>query len=278
LLKYGYLLLNYKSVGKIYGARQILGCALGLRPKRKIFNRYIEIEFFSGNIDRCRKILEKFTIFKPGSVETWIKYAELEAALEEHERAKGIFEIALLQPTLDVPELLWKSYIGYENNRMKRENVRKLYERILERTQHVKVWLGYADFEAKPLKILFKNNLIACEESSELRELKARQIYFRAYLNLIEQLAEHKEEIVMVLKAWKTFEEGCVAETETEKVQRVNNVIKKMPQKLNRKHLLYQSNERGIRVKEYWDYIFPENEKTLGLKLLKAAYKWKKNS
>merc|ERR1712178_89705 len=137
------------------GARQILGRALGMCPKRKIFHRYVEIEFFSGNIDRCRIISEKFITTRPGSVEAWIKYAELEATVEEDERAKAIYEIALLQPTLDVPELLWKSYIEHESKGMNRENARKLYERILEKTQHLKVWLSYANFEAKPLTTFF---------------------------------------------------------------------------------------------------------------------------
>eukprot|EP00747_Dinoflagellata_sp_TGD_P157454 gnl/TRDRNA2_/TRDRNA2_177741_c2_seq3.p1 gnl/TRDRNA2_/TRDRNA2_177741_c2~~gnl/TRDRNA2_/TRDRNA2_177741_c2_seq3.p1 ORF type:complete len:341 (-),score=-7.02 gnl/TRDRNA2_/TRDRNA2_177741_c2_seq3:125-1147(-) len=260
------------------GARQILGRALGLCPKRKIFHRYVEIEFFLGNIDRCRMILEKFITSEPESVEAWVKYAELEATVQEDERAKTIYEIALSQPTLDVPELLWKSYIEYECKRMKRANVRKLYERILKKTQHIKVWLSYADFEARPLTIRVKNDQIEREERPEFREPKAREIYHRAYLNLIKQPTEYKEEIIVILKTWKTFEEGCVAETEAERAHRVDNVIKKMPVKLNRKNILHQSNESTTHLKEHWDYICPENKKTLGLKLLTAAHAWKKST
>jgi crooked neck len=32
-----------------------------------------------------------------------------------------------------------------------RERTRLLYERLLDRTKHVKVWLSYAKFEAEPL-------------------------------------------------------------------------------------------------------------------------------
>merc|ERR1712096_322211 len=120
------------------GARKLLGRAIGMCPKRKIFQRYVEIEFFSGNIERCRIICEKFITFRPRSVETWTKYAELEATVEEHARVRAIFELAIQQPSLDIPELLWKSYIDYETEQMNRQRVRNIYERLLKRSQHIK--------------------------------------------------------------------------------------------------------------------------------------------
>jgi len=35
-------------------------------------------------------------------------YAEFEISLAETERARAIFELAISQPALDMPELLWK--------------------------------------------------------------------------------------------------------------------------------------------------------------------------
>lgn len=40
---------------------------------------------------------------------------------------------------LDMPELLWKSYIDFEVAQDETENARQLFERLLERTLHVKV-------------------------------------------------------------------------------------------------------------------------------------------
>ena len=47
--------------------------------------------------------------------------------------------------------MLWKAYIDMEAGEGQREATRALYERLLERTGHVKVWLSYAGFEATPL-------------------------------------------------------------------------------------------------------------------------------
>lgn len=47
--------------------------------------------------------------------------------------------------------MLWKAYIDMESGEGQREATRALYERLLERTGHVKVWLSYAAFEASPL-------------------------------------------------------------------------------------------------------------------------------
>lgn len=46
-----------------------------------------------------------------------------------------------------MPELVWKSFIDFEIEQEQFDNARKLYERLLERTSHVKVWISYAQFE-----------------------------------------------------------------------------------------------------------------------------------
>lgn len=40
---------------------------------------------------------------------------------------------------MDMPELLWKSYIDFEIAQQEPEKTRQLFERLLERTSHVKV-------------------------------------------------------------------------------------------------------------------------------------------
>lgn len=42
-----------------------------------------------------------------------------------------------------MPELLWKTYIDFEINEGEYDLARKLYERLLEKTTHVKVRQGY---------------------------------------------------------------------------------------------------------------------------------------
>nr|GEV15311.1 crooked neck-like protein 1 [Tanacetum cinerariifolium] len=103
-------------------ARAILGKAIGLAPKYKIFKKYIEMELRL--------------------------YAGLERSLNETERARAIFELTIAQPALYMPELLWKEYIDFEIAEGEFERTRQLYERLLDRTKHLKVWISYALFEA----------------------------------------------------------------------------------------------------------------------------------
>ena len=51
------------------------------------------------------------------------------------------------QPRLDMPEILWKAYIDFEAEQEETDRARDLYKRLLNRTQHVKVWLSFAQFE-----------------------------------------------------------------------------------------------------------------------------------
>lgn len=55
------------------------------------------------------------------------------------ERARSLYEIAIQQPRLDMPEVIWKAYIDFEIEQADYDRARQIYERLLERTQHVKV-------------------------------------------------------------------------------------------------------------------------------------------
>ena len=46
-----------------------------------------------------------------------------------------------------MPEVLWKAYIDFEVEQEEWERTRILYERLLEKTKHLKVWFSYAKFE-----------------------------------------------------------------------------------------------------------------------------------
>ena len=49
---------------------------------------------------------------------------------------------------MDMPELLWKSWIDFEYDEEEYDRTLDLYERLLRRTSHVKVWVSFAQFEA----------------------------------------------------------------------------------------------------------------------------------
>lgn len=67
------------------------------------------------------------------------QYAELETILGDIDRARAIFMLAVNQPQLDMPEVLWKSFIDFEIEQEEYDRTRALYNQLLTRTQHVKV-------------------------------------------------------------------------------------------------------------------------------------------
>jgi len=235
------------------GARQLLGTALGKCPRDKLFKGYIDLEMQLFEIDRCRKLYEKYLEFMPENCQAWAKYAELEASLNEIDRARGIFELAVSQPVLDMPEVVWKSYIDTEIKVGDYPRTRVLYKRLLQRTKHVKVWVSSAQFEAS---------------IKEIDRARAVMIEADAYFK---NLPEQREERKMLLEANLEMElKYGTKETQEKAKQKLPKRVKK-----KRQILLEDGTEAGW--EEYWHYIFPdEQQKSGNLKILEMAKKWKK--
>ena len=54
---------------------------------------------------RCRKLYEKYVEWDPTRCSAWARFAELERSLGETDRARAIYELAIAQPQLDMPEV-----------------------------------------------------------------------------------------------------------------------------------------------------------------------------
>ena len=108
---------------------------------------YIALETQLGEIARCRTLHERLLELSPISANAWLRYAALEQRLGEIERARALLELCVSRPALDMPEVAWKAYIDFELDQGEYDNARQLYARLLERTQHCKVWLSFAAFE-----------------------------------------------------------------------------------------------------------------------------------
>ena len=237
-------------------ARKALGMAIGKCPKPKLFKSYIELELQLREFDRCRKLYEKYLEYNVANSSGWIKFAELETVLGDIERARAIFELAINQPLMDMPELLWKAYIDFEEEQEEFENCRQLYERLLERTQHVKVWLSYAKFEVSA--------------DSEHGIQNAREVFKRANKALKD--ANLNEERAMVLEAWRDLEKERGSEESIASVQKV------MPRRVKKRQKVYQEDGSDAGWEEYWAYVFPDDiSAAQNLKLLQMARMWKKN-
>ena len=236
------------------GARKLLGKAIGVCGKEQIFIEYIDLELALGEIDRCRSLYTNYLKAMPHNSKAWSAYANLEQSVGETERCRGIMELAVSQEALDMPEVLWKQYIDFEIEEGEGEHARKLYQRLLERTQHVKVWISYAQFEAT-------------EIGSGLET--ARSIFQKAYDQLKEQ--QLSEERVLLLDAWR------VLEKEKGTPESVSNVEGKMPRRVKRKRMRKDDSGNDLGWEEYFDYQFPDDAtgNATNLKILEMAAKWK---
>jgi crooked neck len=236
-------------------ARKILGRAIGLCGKDRIFREYISLELSLGEIDRCRSLYNNYLKAMPQHCEAWTKYAELEKSLGETDRCRAILELAISQASLDMPEVLWKTYIDFEIDEGEGDHARRLYERLLERTSHVKVWISYGQFEASEIGLGMK---------------KAREALDKAYDLLKEDGL--KEERVLLLDAWRGLEQ------DKGDANSVTAIEKRLPRRIKRKRMRKDDDGNDLGWEEYFDYQFPDDndEGTSNLKILEMAAKWKR--
>jgi crooked neck len=246
-------------------ARKTLGRAIGMCPKDKIFREYILLEQKLYEFERCRTLYEKHIMYNPANCQTWIKWAELERGLDDLDRTRAIFELAIGQPVLDMPEVVWKAYIDFEEEEGEYAKTRELYERLLERADHPKVWISYAQFE-----INIPDDEAADEDADEDRPVsdeakaRARRVFERAHKGMKDR--ELKAERVSLLNAWLAFEKTHGSDEDIDKIQR------QMPRKTKKKRKLDDDS-----WEEYVDYVFPaDDQQTKNLSnLLAMANAWK---
>lgn len=237
-------------------ARKALGQAIGMCPKHKLFRGYIDLEIKLREFDRCRKLYEKWAEFDPENCKMWIQFATLEAMLNDSERARGIYELAICQPRLDMPEYMWKSYIDFEVEQEEWGRVQTLYERLLERTHHVKVWISYA----------------RCQHAAPPQEegpARARGVFQRA--NRALRSCQEKEQRLMLLEAWRDYEDEFGDDISLEKVKQL------LPRKVTRRRQVAADDGSKMRWEEYVDFVFPDDETAKpSLLLLAKAKEWVK--
>jgi len=296
------LWLNYAQFEirrlELQTARKVLGTAIGMCGKEKIFKGYVELELSLKEFDRARKLYERALEWDPSNSRTWIRFAELERNLFDIERARAIYELAIRQSTeaagLDMPEVVWKSWIDFEFEEREWSNVQHLYERLLERTGHVKVWISFAqswmaaavaeeededddDEEEeeeeqseeeveKSEKTLTEEQLLARKARRQDAIEKSRDTFERAYKDL--KMKDLKEERVVVLEAWKAFENSHGDDSSVKSVEaRMPRVVKKR-----------RPAENGQGMEEYYDMLFPDDEDAKAkpsFALLQAAHAWR---
>ena len=285
---------------EIANARRTLGHSIGACPTEQVFQEYIQLELQLGEVDRCRTLYAKYLQFAPFDSNAWAKFAELEDSVGEVARARAVYELAVSQEELDRPELLWKFFIDFEIALAEIDNAVVLYERLLERTQHVKVFISFGKFLAE-------------NERTE----EARDCFLRAEKSTKE--GGMKEERVQILDALLAFEKSQPNGGEAKEV------VKRMPKRVRKRRPVNADDAAaGIATEweecvlcpislslslslsrvvtsslcsitiaishthttlslslssallRYYDYVFPEDSQGVkGLAILEMARKWK---
>uniref|UniRef100_A0A0D9XIM9 Suppressor of forked domain-containing protein n=1 Tax=Leersia perrieri TaxID=77586 RepID=A0A0D9XIM9_9ORYZ len=247
----------------IAAARRILGNAISVAPRPKLFRRYIEIELQLGNVGRSSSNTTRAAV-------AWRSYAALEKKLGETDRARAVYDLAVDQPALDTPELVWSEYIQFELDAGELDMARQLYERLLGRTKHVNVWVSYAEFEATASSSDVEN----AEDMAE-RVRRCRAVFQRAdeHFRACSDDLAMKEARAMLVREWMEKEAAFGDLGDVELVE------KKAPRRVKRKRsFLGDGNGGEGGSEECFDYIFGDEDDVTaaaGFKLLKAAYEWR---
>lgn len=77
----------------LQSARKLLGRAIALCGKEKIFTEYIALELALGEVDRCRSLYTNYLKAMPHNCRAWSKYAELEKSVGESEVSETLVNV-----------------------------------------------------------------------------------------------------------------------------------------------------------------------------------------
>lgn len=231
-------------------------------------------------MERCRKIYERQIQVFSFISDVWTNYALFESRLGELQRSRYIFEIAIAQQELDMPENVWKAFIDFEISQVGQEDgqldyskARALYKRLLLITKHINVWISHARFE---------------EENVGDFSL-ARQVYEDAQAHFRDNEPEQKEERAQILEAWHQFECKKFVNEQGLDSERAQKVFTKLPKKVKRRRKVESAHQNEVEEdgeddeapegwEEYIDLIFPEDQaESRNMKILEMAHKWKQD-
>jgi crooked neck len=280
---------------ELQSARKLLGAAIGMCSKERIFRGYVDLELSLKEFDRARKLYQRALEWDSTNARTWIQFAELERNLFDIDRARAIYDLAVQQADLDsgldMPELAWKAYIDFEFDEREWQNVEMLYEKLVGKSGHVKVWISYAqswmaaavaeeddedegdgdeDEEENQPVVQLSDEQMESRRQRRMEAIKrARQTFDRAYKDL--KAKELKEDRVVLLEAWKAFEQVHG----TDQPERLRDVEARMPRVVKKRR---EALDGSGGTEEYYDLLFADDEDAQAkpsFALLQAAHAWR---
>jgi crooked neck len=238
-------------------ARRLLGRAIGVCPKPKLFKEYIALEARLQEVDRVRQLYGKFLQHAPHDVDVWTAYARMETELGETARARAIYALGTDRPVLDRPEVLWQAYIDFEVESGGVAHARALYQRLMDRTQHVRAFLDFARFEATHGGSIDNARAVLKSANGTYRE------------------TGQKEERAVVLREWLDVERAAAAAIGAATTKPLRDVEAMQPRAVKTLREVLGQDGTPAGSEEFYDYIFPEEKKATGLKLLERAKLWR---
>ena len=238
--------------GQLGTARRLLGSALGKCPTTKLHREYLQLELRLGDVDRVRILYSKWLEHDSTSGRVWRKFAELESAIREVERARGIYALGRQSATSGVREL-FASNVKFETTNGDEERLSDLFRSELE--SRVEAWseyvcalyaLGRVDAARK-----------ACAQGQDA--LKARQT----------STADDEEKTKCKSARRLLLVESISCEENAAEKARLTALLPAVVTK-KRKVIDDDGNDRGW--EEYQDFVFGDDERAAtGLKLLETA-------
>ncbi|PRQ28623.1 putative tetratricopeptide-like helical domain-containing protein [Rosa chinensis] len=275
--RYIYLWINYAlyeelDTGEVERAREVYRECLNLIPHKKfsfakIWILAAEFEIRQLNLTGARHILGT-AIGKAPKEKIFKKYIEIELQLAKIDRCRKLYDKYLLWNAQSC--YVWIKYAEFEKSLGETERARALFELAisqLELDNPELVWISYAKFEAEAPA---KDDDDLLEEKRQCIK-RARRVFERALDYFITSAPDKKEERNMLLEEWLNMEASFGD------LGGVSLVQPKLPKKLKkRRQTITDDGPAGY--EEYIDYLFPEESATTNLKILEAAYRWRKKT
>ena len=205
--------LRQKNLDKV---RKLFGISMGICPRKKIIDSYINIELQLGNNDRVKKIFQNYIQKFPDDENIWFNFCKFEESLEEYNVAEVLYinSIKFLKEKKNDKGLykMYSELINFYtklNPKEKKEKkslnikIKKTYEELLqnkyviknlEKEKEIEIWNKYAE--------IYYNN-------GKFDEMD--KIYKKCLEEILSQLNDEEEKVKyseIIINNWTSYYEG----------------------------------------------------------------------
>ncbi|RLV94087.1 Pre-mRNA-splicing factor CLF1 [Spathaspora sp. JA1] len=262
-------LRNNNTGDNLTKARKILGRAIGqtsnIKPKRNLFNYYINFESRLGEWDRIRLLFEKWLevalTTSNSCVDIVKQYVEFEQSLGEYQRCESILSSCLdlsnnttVEASFQPSESFFRFCVEFFKDEMKYDEIRKMYRDLIEKSPTASNWISFALFESTIPSEEQLEQYLQSEEENESFEITITSEQIENTRSIFEEAEkyfkqnEYNEDRLVIIEAWKDYEQ---VHGDQESFTRVSNKVPTIVKKTR--------NVDGIE-EEYLDYIFPQDK------------------